>query len=189
MSGLWVTVAKSSRATESCQSLPQSQVHSRLSFLRLLLCVIARSISSPPPHSCPSACSLCWVTSVSCLLLIWPGLHTVLGRELLFSASCMGEIYQLHISPELEGFCFLCQLCWWWFSSSSAKRAPLKVYSLCFLGTEKIVMVLWFIFLIWKQNSILWKAITSDLEKKTCYLLSPVLQLYVLFVGNRVSER
>lgn len=31
-------------------------------------------------------------------------------------------------------------------------------------------MVLWFIFLIWKQSSILRKAVTSDLEKKTCVI-------------------
>lgn len=70
------------------------------------------------------------------------------------------------------------------------KRVQLKVYSQCFLGTEKNspVSVVHFPDLETKQYFV--KSRYKRLRKEDmCRLLNPVLQLYILFFGNRGAER
>lgn len=132
--------------------------------------MIARPISRSP---LPPQLSICLLPLLSDFSV--PSL-TRLARP----SHCAGKttafrcLYRAHLStphqPGAGGLLFSLSALSVMAPQQFCKRALLKVCSQCFLGTEKVVMVLWFIFLIWKQSSILRKAVTSDLEKKTCVI-------------------
>lgn len=146
MSGWGVTVAKSFRATESCKSPPSPESGPLETFLPLLLCVTARSISRPP---LPPQLSVCLLPLLSDFSV--PS-HTHLARP----SHCAGKttafrcfLSRGHLStphqPGAGGLFFSLSALSVMAPQQFCKRAPLKVYPQCFLGTEKVVMVLWFI--------------------------------------------